>query len=93
MDTAEVGGPRIAYRRAGSGPVPCWCTGLGDSRDWRSQLAGPSDERTVVAWVRASDDPPETFRLADFADCLAGFVAAPERQPEHVGRSRPSCTG
>jgi hypothetical protein len=40
----------------------------------------------VVAWdapgCGGSDDPPETFRLPDFADCLAGFAAA-------VGLGRP----
>ena len=32
----------------------------------------------------ASDDPPETFRLADFADCLAGFVATLGIDRPHV---------
>ena len=41
METVEVGGLRIAYRRAGSGPVPVLLHGaLGDSRDWRRQLEG-----------------------------------------------------
>lgn len=63
METVEVGGLRIAYRRAGSGPVLVPIHGaLGDSRDWRRQLEGLSDELTVVAWdapgCGASDDRP-----------------------------------
>jgi pimeloyl-ACP methyl ester carboxylesterase len=91
METVEVGGLRVAYRRAGRGPVLVLVHGaLGDSRDWRLQLEGLSDELTVVAWdapgCGASDDPPGTFRLADFADCLAGFVAA-------LGIDRPHLLG
>jgi pimeloyl-ACP methyl ester carboxylesterase len=61
METFEVGGLRIAYRRAGSGPVLVLAHGaMGDSRDWRRQLEGLSDELTVVPWVApgcgASDD-------------------------------------
>jgi pimeloyl-ACP methyl ester carboxylesterase len=91
METFEVGGLRIAYRRAGSGPVLVLAHGaMGDSRDWRRQLEGLSGELTVVPWVApgcgASDDPPETFRLTDFADCLAAFVAA-------LGIDRPDVLG
>ncbi|HEV2893241.1 MAG TPA: alpha/beta hydrolase [Actinomycetota bacterium] len=89
METVEVGGLRIAYRRAGTGPVLVLVHGaLGDSRDWRRQLEGLGDELTVVAWdapgCGGSNDPPETFRLADFADCLAGFVAALGIERPHV---------
>ena len=92
METVEVGGLRIAYRRAGSGPVLVLVHGaLGDSRDWRWQLEGLGGELTVVAWdapgCGGSDDPPATFRLADFADCLAGFVAALGIERPHVLRA------
>jgi pimeloyl-ACP methyl ester carboxylesterase len=51
LDTVEVGGLRVAYRRAGAGPALLLVHGaLGDSRDWRRQLEGLSDELTVVAW-------------------------------------------
>ncbi len=59
---------------------------------WRRQLEGLSDEFTVVAWDapgcgRSSDPPaPETFRLSDYADCLAGFVDA-------LGLGRPHVLG
>ena len=47
---------------------------------WRSQLEGLSDEFTVVAWdapgCGGSSDPPESFRLPEYAECLAAFVDA-----------------
>ncbi len=59
-----------------------------DSRSWRRQLDALSDEFTVVAWDapgfgRASDPPP-TFRLPDYADCLAGFISALSLTEPHV---------
>ena len=89
MDNVEVNGLRVAYRRAGSGPaLVCVHGGLGDSRDWRRQLDGLGDEFTVVAWdapgCGGSDDPPESFRLPEYADCLAGFLAALGLERPHV---------
>jgi pimeloyl-ACP methyl ester carboxylesterase len=79
LDQVEVGGLRVAYRRAGQGPALVLVHGgLGDSRDWRRQLDGLSDQFTVVAWdapgCGGSSDPPGTFRLPDYAD-----MEAPER--------------
>jgi pimeloyl-ACP methyl ester carboxylesterase len=85
----DVGGLRIAYAAAGTGPPVVllhggWC----DGRVWRAQLEDLSDEFTVVAWdapaCGGSDDPPEDFSLADYADCLAGFVAELGLGPTHV---------
>lgn len=81
MEQVEVGGLRIAYRRAGQGPPLVLVHGaLGDSRVWRTLLADLADEFTVIAWDAPgcgdSDDPPETFRLGDYADCLAGVISA-----------------
>jgi pimeloyl-ACP methyl ester carboxylesterase len=89
MDRVEVGGLRVAYRRAGQGPpLVLLHGGLGDSREWRRQLEGLSDEFTAVAWdapgCGGSDDPPATFRLPDYADCLAGFVGALGLERPHV---------
>lgn len=77
----EVRGLRIAYERAGEGPpLVLLHGGVGDGRVWRDQLADLSDEFTVVAWdapgCGGSSDPPETFRLPEYADCLAGFIEA-----------------
>ena len=82
MDAVEVGGLRIAYERAGQGPGLVLLQGfVGDGRaSWGAQLDALSDEFTVVAWdapgTGRSETPPESFRMADFADCLAGFTAA-----------------
>jgi pimeloyl-ACP methyl ester carboxylesterase len=45
---------------------------------WRRQLEGLCDEFTVVAWdapgAGGSADPPASFGMAGYADCLAGFI-------------------
>lgn len=57
---------------------------------WRAQLEGLSDEFDVIAWdgpgAGASDDPPDSFRMPDFADVLAGFISA-------LGLDRPHVAG
>lgn len=91
MDEIGVGGLRIAFERVGEGPPLVLLHGaFSDSRWWRRQIDGLSDEFTVVAWDapgcgRSSDPPePETFRLSDYADCLAGFVDALGLRRVHV---------
>jgi pimeloyl-ACP methyl ester carboxylesterase len=91
MNEVEVGGLRIAYQRVGDGPPLVLLHGaLCDSRDWRPQLDALSDEFTVVAWdapgCGRSSDPPETFGLPDYADCLAGFI-------DTLGLPRPHVLG
>jgi pimeloyl-ACP methyl ester carboxylesterase len=59
-----------------------------DSRVWRHILDGLSDGLTVVAWdapgCGRSEDPPESFRLPDFADVLAGFLDTLALERPHV---------
>ena len=92
MDHVDVAGLRVAYDRAGTGPpVVLLHGGFGfDRRSWSAQLEALSDEFTVVAWdapgAGASSDPPATFRMPEYADCLAGFVTA-------VGLERPHVVG
>jgi pimeloyl-ACP methyl ester carboxylesterase len=92
VDHVEVGGLRIAYERVGSGPLVVLVHGyVGDGpTTWRSQIDALSDEFTVVAWdgpgAGMSSDPPESFSLSDFADCLAGFIDA-------LGLGRPHVAG
>jgi pimeloyl-ACP methyl ester carboxylesterase len=92
MDEVEVDGLRIAYERAGTGDPLVLVHGfVGDGRStWSDQIAALSDEFTVVAWdgpgAGRSSEPPETFRLPDYADCLAGFLSA-------LGLSRPHLVG
>lgn len=90
MDEVEVGGHRIAYERKGDGPPLVLLHGWPmDGREWRRQVEGLSDEFTVVAWdapgAGRSTDPPETFRLPDWADCLAAFIEALGLEGCHVG--------
>ncbi len=89
MDEVEVGGHRIAYQRKGEGPPLVLLHGWPlNSREWRRQVDGLSDEFTVVAWdapgAGRSSDPPETFRLPDWADCLAAFIEALGLGRSHV---------
>jgi len=89
VDAIEVGGLRVAFERRGAGPPLVLLHGWPlDSREWRRQLDGLSDEFTVVAWdapgAGRSSDPPDTFRLADWADCLAGFIAALGLERAHI---------
>jgi pimeloyl-ACP methyl ester carboxylesterase len=89
MSDALVGNLRIAYERTGTGPALLLLHGgVSDHREWRRQLDALSDEFTIVAWdapgCGQSSDPPESFRLPDYADCLAGFVAALGLERLHV---------
>ena len=77
--SVEVDGYSIAYRGSGQGrPLVLLHGFLCDSRCWRSQLDGLSDQFRVLAWdapgAGSSSDPPETFTTADYADRLAGFL-------------------
>ncbi len=75
----EINGLRIAYRRAGLGePLVLIHGGMEDSRSWRLQLEGLSDEFTVLAWdapgCGRSSDVPESWRLPDYAEALASWL-------------------
>lgn len=90
MDHVAIDGLRIAYERTGTGPpLVLLHGGVGDGpTTWRGQLDGLSDEFTVIAWdapgAGESDDPPESFRLPDYADCLAGLIDALGLERPHV---------
>ncbi len=77
----NVGGHSIAYRMAGEGPPLVLLHGfLCDSRCWRTQFTGLTDRFRLVAWdapgAGSSSDPPETFKVTDWAQTLAGFLDA-----------------
>ena len=61
---------------------------LSDGRVWQPQLDALADEFSVVAWdapgCGRSVDPPESFRLPEYADALAGLVAELGLEPAHV---------
>jgi pimeloyl-ACP methyl ester carboxylesterase len=90
VDAVAVGGLNITYQRVGSGdPLVLLHGGFGfDSRSWRPQLDGLADEFNVVAWdapgCGGSDDPPDSFQMADYADCLAEFLTAIDVRRPHV---------
>lgn len=86
---AAVGGLRVAYDRRGDGPVLALLHGgLDDSRSWRWQLEGLSGDLTVAAWDAPgcgwSSDAPEGWRMPEFADCAAGWIAAAGLGRPHV---------
>jgi pimeloyl-ACP methyl ester carboxylesterase len=79
----------IAYEQVGRGPALVLLHGfLSDSRVWRPQLDGLSNDFTVIAWdapgAGQSSDPPETFRMRDWADCLAGVLDVAGVDSAHV---------
>jgi pimeloyl-ACP methyl ester carboxylesterase len=79
VERTRVDGRTVAYHRAGDGPpLLLLHGGWSDGRAWTPQLQGLADEFTVVAWdapgAGDSDDPPDSFTFADYADCLAGLI-------------------
>ena len=89
MKHIEIEGLRIAYERAGQGPSLVLLHGFfGDRRVWGPQLAAFSEEYEVVAWDNPgcgqSSDPPETFRMPDYARSLRGFIHALGLERPHV---------
>ena len=89
MEQVEIRGLGIAFERVGSGPpLVLLHGGLSDGREWRGQLDGLADEYTVVAWdapgCGRSSDPPDSFRMPDYADCLASFIDALDLGRPHV---------
>ncbi len=74
-----VRGVRIAYDRAGQGPPLMLLHGIGaNASAWRTQIDGLSDAFDVIAWdapgYGRSSDPPRDWPMAEYADCLAGFL-------------------
>ena len=92
VDAVEVGGLRITFERVGQGPPLVLLHGfVGDGAGtWRDQLETLSDAFTVIAWdapgAGRSSAAPESFRLPEYADCLAAFVRA-------LGLARPYVAG
>ena len=89
METVEVHGLRLAYRRTGNGPPVMFVHGgVEDSRSWTPQLDALSDEFTVIAWdepgAGGSQDVPDEFGLSDYADCLAATIRALVGSPTPV---------
>jgi pimeloyl-ACP methyl ester carboxylesterase len=89
VDHVDVSGLRIAFQRRGQGPALVLLHGaVCDGRVWRVELDAFSDEFTVVAWdapgCGASSDPPDHFRMGDFAEVLTTVLDALELGPCHL---------
>ena len=88
--TVDINEFRIGYQRAGDGqPLVLLHGYVGDGLGtWSRELEMLSDEFTVIAWdapgFGSSSDPPESFTLADYADCLAAFMEALDLDHAHV---------
>lgn len=73
---------RIAFTLTGNGPPVILLGGfVGDGvATWRHQIEAFSNTNSVLAWDApgsgGSSDVPESFRLPNYADCLAGLVSA-----------------
>jgi pimeloyl-ACP methyl ester carboxylesterase len=89
-ESVEVNGLVVGFERTGRGPAVVLLHGyVGDGpATWRDQLDGLADELTVVAWdapgAGRSTDPPESFGMEGYADCLADFVTALELDAPHL---------
>jgi pimeloyl-ACP methyl ester carboxylesterase len=86
---AEVNGRKLAYRRTGTGaPLILLHGGWSDGRAWHRELTSLSDAFDVIAWdtpgCGGSDDPPDGVALADYADCVAGLLAALDVRSAHL---------
>ena len=80
LASAQVGGLRIAYECIGEGvPTVLLHGGLADHRTWAPQHE-LADGLTLVAWdapgCGGSSDPPDSFRMDEYAAALADFVEA-----------------
>jgi pimeloyl-ACP methyl ester carboxylesterase len=89
----RVGALRVAYVTAGEGvPLVLLHGGWGDHRHLRRQLEGLDGDFALAAWDAPgcghSDDPPETWGMGDYADCLAAWLeAAKISRPNLLGFS------
>lgn len=89
MEYVEVAELRVAFQRRGDGPALLFLHGaVCDSRVWRLQLRSFAHAFTVVAWdtpgCGRSSDPPDHFRMGDFADCLIGLLERVDVERTHV---------
>jgi pimeloyl-ACP methyl ester carboxylesterase len=91
MSHVDIGSQRISYDMAGHGPPVLLLHGFFCDRSaWRTQLAGLSDEFTVVTpdlpGCGESSDPPEQFPMSAYASCLLAFI-------RRLGFDRPNVVG
>jgi len=83
------GTPRLAYRRAGSGPAVIFLHGIGgNSKNWADQCAALQDRFATIAWdargFGQSDDYEGDLDFGDFSEDLARLMDALSIQKAHL---------
>src|SRR5689334_25018286 len=86
--TIRAAGLELVYDRAGSGPLLVLVhSAASDAREWHAQMAGLSDDFTVIAWdepgAGRSSDLPADSGLAGYATALAALIESLDA-PAHV---------
>jgi pimeloyl-ACP methyl ester carboxylesterase len=89
MPTIRRNGLDIAFSVTGQGPPLVLLHGyVCDSRMWQPQLLGLADAFQLIAWdtpgTGSSSDPPDWYRMADYADCLDWFLDATGFPQAHI---------
>ena len=90
MRHTKVKGISIAFQQAGNGPALVLLHGGANtnSRMWKPQVQSLSENFTVIAWdapgAGLSEDPPESFKMNDWADYLAEFLDFIEYKKAHI---------
>lgn len=90
METLVVDGLDVSFERVGRGPAVVLLHGyVGDGPvTWRPQLDALADQFMLVAWdapgAGGSSDPPGSFGMAGYADCLARFIDALSLDRPHI---------
>lgn len=90
MGTIEIDGLNIAYQRVGEGdPLVLLHGYVGDGpATWRHQIETLASDFEVVVWdapgAGKSADPPETFGIAGYSDCLAHLIERLGLGPAHI---------
>lgn len=89
MHRVNINGLSVAYQLTGQGPALVLLHGFTvDSRMWKPQLDSLSKNFTVIAWdapgAGQSSDPPASFTIRDWADCLAGLLDSIGVKQAHI---------
>jgi len=94
MHRVNINGLSVAYQLTGQGPALVLLHGFTvDSRMWKPQLDSLSKNFTLIAWdapgAGQSSDPPASFTINDWADCLARLLDSIRVKQAHIlGLSR-----
>ena len=89
MRHIKVNDLSVVYKQSGNGPVLILLHGFTiDSRFWELQIDALSEDFTVIAWdapgAGQSSDPPETFSLSDWADCVSALLDSAHVEKAHI---------